>query len=264
MYINDNAERKVLYVIHNRLSNPYHVGTLLIQTFGVEFREAVKRKMSELNYPENVDLDYVIENTNIFVINSSSDDAWLQLADSESIYDFSQQNEVAQFLQDNTEIDKVIMSKVNEMCKIEISIPSLDDILNKFPNKHYLLKQIEERLNYYKSHMTLTREIISEIEPMEIEDDVFKSAIQAGFSQSYVSEKMKHFSGYGRPFRYEFRNTQLNVDAENIADRYLQEAERFTVETYLDTMMIHDLLDDGSITYDIVVIDEPEEFSEDE
>lgn len=264
MYVNNQVKEKVLNVIHHRLANPYEVGTLLIQTFNVEFLEAVKKKMTALNYPEDVSLDYVLENTTVLVTNNASDDAWLQLADTETVYDLSQENEAELFLQDNNEIDKVLMSKVNEMCNIDIVIPSLDNILNKFPNKQYLLKQIEERLNYFKSHMTLTREITSETDPMEIEADIFKSAIQAGFSQSYVSEKMEHFSGYGRPFRYEFRNARINVDAENIAERYLQEANRFTVETYLDTMMIHDLLDDGSITYDIVVIDEPEESNEDD
>ena len=68
---------------------------------------------------------------------------------------------------------------------------------------------------------------------------------------------MKQFTGNGRPFRYQFVNPEIHASAEDIAERYMDHIEQDGLQSFFMNSLIHTMLDDGTLTYDIEVLDDP-------
>ena len=124
------------------------------------------------------------------------------------------------------------------------------------PTVEYVAKFIDMDVHQL-SESELLSEIMAETDIEDIEQTVTEKAIENGFDEQDVHERMKQFTGNGRPFRYQFTNPQIHASAEDIADRYIENIEQDGLQSFFSHTLIHTLLDDGTLTYDIEVLDDP-------
>ena len=256
MYYNEVAKEKIINAIHRQFDNPKELGTKLLEVYDSEVREILQEHLKDYQFPKDININSLLNYILVKVINKSSDGYWLDVIDTESGRDLSDPNEIEELENDNNSLMNIIVTHLDESCEVEIEMPERHELLNISPTVEYLKERIELKLSEL-SQGGLLGEIIANTEVYEIEPIVRKKAINNGFSEDYVDKQMSTFSGYGRPFKYEFKNPKVTVDANTLAETYIDKAKQDSASEFVNTYMVHEMIMDGFITYDIEVLDDP-------
>jgi len=255
MYYSELAKQKIISAVHRQFNNPSELGHKLMTVYDTEVKEILQEHLKECNFPKDINANSLINYILVKVLNKSSDEQWLDIIDDESGRDLSDPNEIDELEKDDNAIMSIIVTHLNNSCEVEIEIPNSHELLDIYPTVEYLAERISSKLS--ASHSVLIEQIISNTELYEIEPIIRDKAIENGFSENEVDEKMQSFLGNGRPFKYEFKNVKVTDDAHTLAETYIDKAKELSASNFVETYLLHEMVMDGFLTYDIEILDEP-------
>ena len=255
MYRNEEDKQSVLNAIQSIFDSQKELVNEFKDFYTDEYHDLLVDEINNEGYPSDVELERVAEHIKVSIKNVWSDGNWLDAVDV-ALPDTSNPEYIEEFINDDTSVINVILEHVEEGCEIYLDIPSVYDYMEAHPTVEYVAKFIDMDVHQL-SESELLSEIMAETDIEDIEQTVTEKAIENGFDEQDVHERMKQFTGNGRPFRYQFTNPQIHASAEDIAERYMDHIEQDGLQSFFMNSLIHTMLDDGTLTYDIEVLDDP-------
>lgn len=256
VYYSDLAKQKIVDAIHHQFDNPQELGHKLKAVYDEEVKDILREHLKEQGFPKDINMNNILNYIFVKVLNKSSDSHWLDIVDSESGRDLSDPTDVEDLAKDDNAIMNIIVTHLDESCEVEINMPDSTELLVVYPTVEFLSERIESHLESLDQNLLL-QEIMGATDVEEIEPIIRTKAIENGFSQDEVDEKMKSFTGNGRPFKYQFKNARITSDALTLAEKYIGKANEVSTSSFLNYYLIHEMIKDGFLTYDIEVVDEP-------
>ena len=256
MYYSDLAKQKITNAIHRQFDNPEELGQKLMAVYDDEVKDILREHLKEQGFHKGINVNNILSYILVRVLNKSSDSHWLDIVDVESGRDLSDPTEVEELEKDDNAIMNIIVTHLDESCEVEINMPDSTELLVVYPTVEFLSERIESHLESLDQTLLL-REIMGATDVEEIEPIIRTKAIENGFPQDEVDDKMKSFTGNGRPFKYQFKNARITSDALTLAEKYIGKANEVSTSSFLRYHLINEMIRDGYITYEIEVLDEP-------
>lgn len=255
MYRSEEDKQSVLNAIQSVFDSQKELVSEFKDFYTDEYHDLLVDELNNEGYPSDVELERIAEHIKVSIKNIWSDGNWLDAVDV-SLPDTSNPEYIEEFINDTVSVINIILEHVEEGCEIYLDIPSVYDYMEAHPTVEYVAKFIDMDVHQL-SESELLSEIMAETDIEDIEQVVTEKAIENGFDEQDVHERMKQFTGNGRPFRYQFVNPEIHASAEDIAERYMDHIEQDGLQSFFMNSLIHTMLDDGTLTYDIEVLDDP-------
>lgn len=249
MEINTLGKEKLKNAFMKQFDNPKDLGQHLIENEKEAMKEAIDDNKSAYGYPDSVKSDDLINYLEMYIYSKIDAEEWLEFAGDESSYDLLEPKELEALSNDDNAIVELILMNFDNGCSANILLPMYEDYIADVEMPENFKAEINSYLR--ETPIGVFKQIIRNYsDRADIQDAIKRAGEQEGIPQYKLNEITN----------YDFKNIKITIAMDVIASRYKGNAQREGVKSFVENHLYIALVVDGLVTYDIEILDNPEDF----
>lgn len=248
MSITKQEKEKLKTAFMKQFDNPKELGQILIEKEKDAMKEMIDDNKSAYGYPDSIKSDELINHLEMFIESKIDGDEWVDFAEKESSYDLSEPSELEELSNNDNDIVDLILMNFDGGCYANILLPDYEDYMTDSEMPENFKDEIEKQLretppNEFKEMVKLYSD------KSDIEEALKRAGEQEGIPQDKISEIEK----------YDIKDIRSTIPLSAMASRYKTDAQKEGVKSFLENNLVKALVVDGLVTYNIEILENPED-----
>ncbi|OEK58923.1 hypothetical protein [Staphylococcus equorum] len=256
MSISKENKDRLSAVINKHFENPEELGRELVEEERNAMKEMIEDNKGAYGYPHSVKSEELVEYLKVFIKSKISTDEWIEIIDNVVKGNLSDEDVVEEVVSNEVITKDIIFMNLDDCCDCQILLPEYEDYQKEkeqpedFEDKQETFEEEIESVLREKSPNEIKEAVKTYSDEADIKEAVRKAGIEAGIPEDKVDEITK----------YDFKNLKITIPISFIASRYHSDAVKEGKKTFLENNLLKALVQDNSISYDIEILDNPEDF----